>query len=156
MTDVAQGLQAPLSRAELNVLPSLDCSNISVVFSAFHLGALFIWTQQIPPALPFPVGQSSHEDKCYIVEFADRNFAVYFFIWRDFPDRGRRLVGNTLAFCEFYFCVQIYLTSCMTLSISWGIFPESSLYSYWSLILYTLLVLCRGVCLWKHLCIRIP
>lgn len=107
-----------MSRAELNVLPSLDCSNNSLVFSAFNLGALFIWTQQIPTALPFPMGQSSHKCECYIVVFARRNFAVYFFVWKGFPDRGRGLVGNILAFFEFYFCVQMYLINCMALNIS--------------------------------------
>lgn len=72
----------------------------------------------MPTALPFQMGQASREDKCYIVVFADRNFAVYFFIWKDFPDRGREPVWNILAFFEFYFCVQMYLTSCVTLNIS--------------------------------------
>lgn len=139
---MAQGLQAHLSGAEFNVLPSLGCSDNSAVFSAVHLGALFIWTQQIPTAIPFPMGQSSHEDKCYIVVFAIGNFAL-FFIWDYFSDRGRGLAGNTLVF-KFFLCSEALDKLC---DAKHELRDLPNIFPLFLLMLYTSLMPCTGDCL---------
>lgn len=122
MTDAAQGHQAHLSRTELNVLPSLYCSNNPVVFSACLLSTLFIWTKQTPTAPQFPNSHSLCKDKCCIVVFANRIFCsllFYFVLRKGFPaDVGIWLEKHWLFWGVFYLYVQMYLTSCMILQVS--------------------------------------
>lgn len=146
MTDAAQGHQAHLSRTELNVLPSLYCSNNPVVFSACLLSTLFIWTKQIPTAPQFPNSHSLCKDKCCIVVFANRFFCsllFYFVLRKGFPGRCRNLAWKTLAFwgSVLSLCSDILDKLYDTTSELRGFFPIPPLHSYWSLTLYTSLTL---------------